>query len=105
MLAPVDGWKGVTRAAGLGGAEGLFLAGVRNVQPRPVGFKFHTVLVINSAHMLGQTAAVNERLLPLFWALDTFKNAQAQDVKEGDWTLSKVDEAHLPSPSQAKSAF
>jgi hypothetical protein len=84
---------------------GLFLAGIRNIKPRPVGFKFHAVLVINSAHLLGQTAAVEDRLLPLFWALDNFKNSQAQDVKEGDWTLAKVDEAHLPSPSQAKDAF
>ena len=30
----------------------LFLAGIRNVQPRPVGFKFHAVMVINSAHQL-----------------------------------------------------
>ena len=30
----------------------LFLAGVRNVQPRPsVGHKFHAVLVVNSAHL------------------------------------------------------
>src|SRR5262249_57404591 len=30
----------------------LFLAGVRNVEPRPsVGFKFHAVLVVNSAHL------------------------------------------------------
>lgn len=84
---------------------GLFLAGIRNVKPRPVGFKFHTVLVINSAHLLGQTASVDDRLLPLFWALDNFKNSQAQDVKEGDWTLAKVDEAHLPGPGQAKDAF
>src|SRR5262249_60798670 len=29
----------------------LLMAGVRNVQPRPsVGFKFHAVLVVNSAH-------------------------------------------------------
>src|SRR4051812_10261722 len=29
----------------------LLLAGVRNIQPRPaVGFKFHAVLVVNSAH-------------------------------------------------------
>src|SRR5688500_5812256 len=27
----------------------LLLAGVRNIQPRPVGFKFHAVLVVNSA--------------------------------------------------------
>ena len=51
---------------------GLFLAGIRNVKPRPVGFKFHAVLVIHSAHILGQTAAVEDRLLPLFWALDNF---------------------------------
>jgi len=29
---------------------GLFLAGIRNIKPRPVGFKFHAVMVINSAH-------------------------------------------------------
>lgn len=29
----------------------LLLAGVRNIQPRPVGFKFHAVLVVNSAHL------------------------------------------------------
>ena len=32
---------------------GLFLAGIRNIKPRPVGFKFHAVMVINSAHVLG----------------------------------------------------
>src|SRR5258706_1072591 len=29
----------------------LFLAGVRDIQPRPVGFKIHAVLVVNSAHL------------------------------------------------------
>jgi hypothetical protein len=84
---------------------GLFLAGIRNIKPHPVGFKFHAVMVINSAHLLGQTAAVHDRLLPLLWALDNFKNSQAQDVKEGDWTLGKVDEARLPKPSRAKAAL
>lgn len=84
---------------------GLFLAGVRNINPHPVGFKFHAVMVINSAHLLGQTASVNDRLLPLLWALDTFKNSQAQDVKEGDWTLGKVEEARLPAPGKARGAF
>ncbi len=51
--------------------SGLFLAGIRNIQPRPVGFKFHAVLVINSAHLLGQTASSKERLLPLLWASTT----------------------------------
>jgi hypothetical protein len=84
---------------------GLFLAGIRNIKPRPVGFKFHAVMVINSAHLLAQTSAVGERLLPLFWALDNFKSSQAQDVKEGDWALSPVDEPRVPTPSQAGAAF
>src|SRR4051794_15675776 len=84
---------------------GLFLAGIRNIKPRPVGFKFHAVMVMNSAHLLGQTAAVPDRLLPMLWALDTFKKSQAQDIKEGDWTLTRVDEARLPAPGRAKAEF
>jgi hypothetical protein len=84
---------------------GLFLAAIRNIKPRPVGFKFHAVMVVNSAHLLGQTASVEDRLLPMFWALDNFKSSQAQDEKEGDWTLPAVDEAHVPGPGQAKAAF
>ena len=38
----------------------LLLAGVRNVQPRPVGFKFHAVLVVNSAHL----ASLGAREMP-----------------------------------------
>ena len=81
---------------------GLFLAGIRNIKPRPVGFKFHAVMVINSAHVLGQSSAVSERLLPLLWALDNFKASQAQDVKEGDWVLGPVDESRLPKPQRAQ---
>ena len=84
---------------------GLFLAGIRNIKPRPVGFKFHAVMVIHSAHLLGQTADVDERLLPMLWALDEFKSSQAADEREGDWTLGNVDEARLPSPSNSKAAF
>ena len=85
--------------------SGLFLAGIRNVRPHPVGFKFHAVLVVNSAHLLGQTASVQDRLLPLLWALDNFKSSQAQDVKEGDWTLNKLDEGRLPKTGQARAEF
>jgi len=84
---------------------GLFLAGIRNIKPRPVGFKFHAVMVIHSAHLLGQAAAVDERLVPMLWALDTFKASQATDVKEGDWTLGPVDEARLPKAWNAKAEF
>src|SRR5262245_17439328 len=45
----------------------LLLAGVRNVQPRPVGFKFHAVLVVNSAHLASLASPEQDRWLPIFW--------------------------------------
>ena len=57
----------------------LLLAGVRNVQPRPqVGFKFHAVLVVNSAHLASLASPAEDRWLPIFWALDHFKSAQTR---------------------------
>lgn len=84
---------------------GIFLAGIRDIKPHPVGFKFHAVLAVNSAYMLAQTAPLSDRLLPMFWALDNYKNSQAQDIKEGDWTLGKVDESRLPKPDQARAEY
>src|SRR3989475_5117143 len=83
----------------------LLLAGVRNIQPRPVGFKFHAVLVVNSAHLASLSSPDSDRWLPIFWALDHFKSSQAQDVKEGDWTMRPVEESKVPSPEKAKQAF
>ncbi len=80
----------------------LFLAAIRNVQPRPaVGFKFHSVLVVNSAHLASLAGKDTERWLPIFWAIDYFKRTQEEDVKEGDWTMAAVDESRLPSPERA----
>src|SRR3954469_20748320 len=83
----------------------LLLAGVRNIQPRPVGFKFHAVLVVNSAHLASLSSPDSDRWLPIFWALDQFKVSQAADVKEGDWTMAAVDQAAVPPSHKAKAAF
>jgi len=83
----------------------LLLAGVRNIQPRPVGFKFHAVLVVNSAHLASLSSPDSDRWLPIFWALDYFKSSQAQDVKEGDWTMRAADESKIPAGEKAKQAF
>src|SRR5205085_7245422 len=84
----------------------LLLAGVRNVQPRPsVGFKFHAVLVVNSAHLASIASPDRERWLPLFWALDNFKSSQAQNQKEGGWRMKPVDEMKLPAARNARRAF
>src|SRR2546428_10055853 len=82
----------------------LQLAGVPNIQPRPVGFKFHAVLVVNSAHLASVSSPDSDRWLPIFWALDEFKKAQAQDVAEGDWTLGPVEESKVPSGDKARAA-
>lgn len=80
----------------------LLLAGVRNIQPRPnVGFKFHAVLVVNSAHLASLASPDEHRWLPIFWALDYFKDAQAQNVREGNWHLPPVEESRIPPSHQA----
>jgi hypothetical protein len=86
---------------------GLLLAGVKNVEPRPsVGHKFHTVLVVNSAHLASMSSPPTHRWLPIFWALDYFKVAAQRDVEErGDWTMSRIDDATIPSPGKATKAF
>ncbi|MEN8773432.1 MAG: hypothetical protein ABF379_00200 [Akkermansiaceae bacterium] len=83
----------------------LLLAGVRNIQPRPVGFKFHAVLVVNSAHLASQRSPDSDRWLPIFWALDHFKSSQARDIEEGDWTMSAVKEKEVPSAAKARTLF
>lgn len=84
----------------------LFLAGVRNIPPRPnVGFKFHAVLVIHSAHQAALAGPDRDRWLPLFWCLDYFKRAQAQAIREGGWRMKPVAEGRVPAAEQALVAF
>jgi hypothetical protein len=83
----------------------LMLAGVRSVQPRPVGFKFHAVLVVNSAHLASLASPDSDRWLPIFWALDQFKSSQAANVREGNWVMEPVEESKLPPAHAARKAF
>jgi hypothetical protein len=84
----------------------LLLAGVRNIQPRPnVGFKFHAVLVVNSAHLAALAGPDSDRWLPMFWALDNFKNSQAQNIKESGWRMKPVNEMKVPPAAKARGAF
>jgi hypothetical protein len=84
----------------------LLLAGVRNVQPRPsVGFKFHAVLVVHSAHLASLSGPDSDRWLPILWAVNDFKKSQGRDVKEGNWTMAPVAENLVPSATKARAAF
>lgn len=84
----------------------LLLAGVRNVQPRPsVGFKFHAILVVNSAHLASISSPDSERWLPIFWALDHFKGSQAATARETGWRMARVDESKVPAAHEARKSF
>lgn len=84
----------------------LMLAGVRNVEPRPsVGFKFHAVLVVQSIHLASTAADPPDRWLPVFWAIDYFKDSQRRDEQQRGWTMSAVDESAVPAAADAQRAF
>ncbi len=84
----------------------LLLAGVRGIKPRPVGFQFHAVLVVNSAHLASLAAPDTDRWLPLFWALDNYKASKATNKeKNNGWVMPPVVESKLPSATQARKRF
>ena len=81
------------------------LAGIRSIEPRPVGFKFHAVLVVNSAHLASLASPDEYRWLPIFWTLDEFKSSQAAQAKQHAWSLPAAREVRqLPAPDKARLA-
>ena len=96
--------------AGVGYRELLaatLLAGVQDIRARPVGFEFHCVLAVHSAHLAAQGGPPAERFLPLLWAMDNFKDAQAVKRRkgEGDWVLPAIAEGQLPPAAQARARY
>jgi hypothetical protein len=83
----------------------LFLAGVRDIEPRPVGFKFHAVMVLNSVILTSTACPAEDRWLPLFYAIDEFKISQSRNQKEGRWYMKRAEEARLPDAGEAKRLF
>ena len=77
----------------------------RPIRIERAGFKFHAVLVVNSAHQAALAGPDNERWLPIFWALDNFKSAQATNLKESGWRMKPADESKVPTAANARAAF
>ena len=66
----------------------LAVATSRRVQPFPhVGYKYHTVLALQSVHLTALNLPDKERWLPVFWALDYFKRAQEAERRQSGWTM------------------
>jgi hypothetical protein len=81
----------------------LFLAATRNVQPYPdVGFKYHSVMVLRSIHSTTQHLPPAERWLPVIWAVDYFKDTQAQEQASSGWHMSTRAAAPATNPEAAR---
>jgi hypothetical protein len=84
----------------------LQLAAVRGISSRPsVGFKFHAVLVVNSAHLAALASPDTHRWLPILWSIDHFKGAQVTNSREGNWAMGPVNESAVPPAHKARAAF
>ena len=80
----------------------LAVATSRRVQPFPyVGFKYHTVLALQSVHLTALSLPDRERWLPVFWALDYFKRAQDAERRQSGWTMGPQPE---PAAATAEAA-
>ena len=79
----------------------VFLAGVRTIEPRPVGFEFHCVLAVNSAHLAAMAAPDADRWLALFWAMNEYKNSQRVKKAKGPWEMPALAESKLPTADRA----
>ena len=86
----------------------LTLATVRNVQPYPdVGFKYHAVMVLHAIHHTTLGMPVAERWLPMLWAVDYFKEEQAEERHSSGWAMAARPSTPIPARSvdQARSAL
>ena len=75
---------------------------MRNIQPRPnVGFKFHAVLVVNSAHLASARRAGQRALAAdLLGARQLQERRRPQNEKESGWRMKPVDEMKVPAAAQ-----
>ncbi len=79
----------------------LALAAVRNVQPYPdVGYKYHSVMVLRSIHLTTQHLSSSDKWLPIAWATDYFKEAQAQE--RDNWRMPTRAPAPVGSAQAAR---
>jgi hypothetical protein len=95
--------------AGLGYEEllaALSLATVRNVQPYPdVGFKYHSLMVLRAINAATQQLPSGDRWLPIIWAADYFKSAQAQERTSSGWHLPLRGAISVAKASVARRAL
>ncbi len=76
------------------------------VSPYPVvGFKYHAFMALQAVHLTTVHGRADERWLPLLWAADRFKVAQAQNAAETGWTLGPPTRPASPTADGVLASF
>ena len=84
----------------------LCLAAVRNVQPYPdVGYKYHSVMVLRSIQLTTAQLPSADKWLPIVWAVDYFKDTQAQERAASGWQLPAKPTGSVGDREAARSAL
>lgn len=84
--------------------KALLGAGVSHIEPRPVGFKYHAVLMVDAARRLALAADGPAAWIPLLWNVDYFKHSQRRSLNQSGWTL-QPQVGELPDLSRAAQAY
>ena len=86
-----------------GALAALAVATSRRVRPFPhVGFRYHSVLALQSAHLAALNLPDVEGWLPLFWALDYFKRAQERERRQSGWTMGPLPARAAATAEEAR---
>lgn len=78
-------------------------AAAGEVAPYPVvGFKYHAFMVLQAVHRTTIRGDAADRWLPILWAADLFKDAQARDEVETGWSLPLAPQVPRADPARAE---
>lgn len=84
--------------------KALLSAGVSHIEPRPVGFKYHAVLMVDAARRMSLQAEGIANWIPILWNVDYFKHSQARSRNISDWHLEDA-RGDLPTLSEAPALY
>lgn len=84
--------------------KALLSAGVSHIEPRPVGFKYHAVMMVDAARRMSLQAEGVANWIPILWNVDYFKHSQARSSNISNWRLEDA-QTDLPTLVQAPAAY
>ena len=87
-------------------ASAITQAAARGVQPYPeVGFKFHSVMAMQSVYRASVRLPDADRWLPLIWAADYFKRSQGLELRQSGWRMPVVKNRSPDNGARARQAL